>query len=323
MAVAIEERVAHHLPPLCLCPALEQDVDSRVTLAIERRKQEDKAAQDESAQEEFGIRMLAQTGEHALASRHGAHEVKADKAAEDAQQDTYRRTVEHPGRGEREVEERLRAHQNIGETGGCDTRDEDGQKRSHRQVDHQHLEREDQSGYRCLEDSGNGGTGSAAHQQNHRLLVHAEDLSQIGTDGRTGKHNRRLGSHRTAEANGDARSHHRRPAVVAAQLGVFGRDGVEHAGNTMRDIVAHHILDKERREVNAHDWEEQEEQVVRVLDKSRCEQNLYLVHDSMQEIACHRGEHPDDKGEDECHLAVGNMFLLPGHHLVDPTFPCF
>ena len=110
---------------------------------------------------------------------------------------------------------------------------------------------------------------------------------------------------------------------MAAQLGVLGRDGVEHAGNTMRDIVAHHILDKERREVNAHDWEEQEEQVVRVLDKSRCEQNLYLVHDSMQEIACHRGEHPDDKGEDECHLAIGNMFLLPGHHLVDPTFPCF
>ena len=50
MAVAIEERVAHHLPPLYLCSALEQDVDSRVALAIERREQEDKAAQDESAQ---------------------------------------------------------------------------------------------------------------------------------------------------------------------------------------------------------------------------------------------------------------------------------
>ena len=65
----------------------------------------------------------------------------------------------------------------------------------------------------------------------------------------------------------------------------------------MRDIVAHHILDEQRREVDTHDREEQEEQIIGTLLESRSEQILYLVYDGMQEEACHRSEQTDEEGE--------------------------
>ena len=87
----------------------------------------------------------------------------------------------------------------------------------------------------------------------------------------------------------------------------------------MRDIVAHHILDEQRREVDAHDREQQEEQIVRALLESRSEQILYLMYDGMQEEACHRSKQTDEEGENQGHLLVGNVILLPGNQLRHPA----
>ena len=63
----------------------------------------------------------------------------------------------------------------------------------------------------------------------------------------------------------------------------------------MGNIISDHIFNKEHGEVNAHNREEQEEQVIGALVKSRSEQQLYFVHNAVQEISCHRRQKADDK----------------------------
>ena len=82
----------------------------------------------------------------------------------------------------------------------------------------------------------------------------------------------------------------------------------------MRDIVSHHILDKERGKVDAHDRKQEEKQIVGAFLKTRSEQYLYLVHDTMQEKSGNGGKQTDDKSQDKRHLAVGDMLLLPRYH---------
>ena len=106
---------------------------------------------------------------------------------------------------------------------------------------------------------------------------------------------------------------------MGLELGIFGRNGVKHTGDTVGNIISDHIFNKEHGEVNAHNREEQEEQVIGALVKSRSEQQLYFVHNAVQEISCHRRQKADDKSQDKGHLAVRNMFFLPIHHLTDPS----
>ena len=86
----------------------------------------------------------------------------------------------------------------------------------------------------------------------------------------------------------------------------------------MGNVISDHIFDKEHGEVDAHNREEQEEQVVGALVESRSEQQLYFVHDAVQEISCHRRQKADDESQDKGHLAVRDMLLLPIYH---PAYP--
>ena len=181
--MTIEKRIAHHHVPVGLGSTLQQDVDCRISLAIERWEEEDETAQDDASEEQFDIRILLQLGEESLAGRHGSHEVETHETAEYAQQDARRHTVELPWVGKREIEERFLTHQDITETGGRNTGDEDRQQRGHREIYHQHLEREDETCDWGFEDTSNGGTRTASYEQYHRFLVHAEYLSQITSDG--------------------------------------------------------------------------------------------------------------------------------------------
>ncbi len=106
----------------------QQNVDCRISFAIERWEEEDETAQDDASEEQFDIRILLQLGEESLAGRHGSHEVETHETAEYAQQDARRHTVELPWVGKREIEERFLAHQDITETGGRNTGDEDRQQ---------------------------------------------------------------------------------------------------------------------------------------------------------------------------------------------------
>ena len=107
------------------------------------------------------------------------------------------------------------------------------------------------------------------------------------------------------------------------ESGILGRDGVKHTGNTMRNIVPHHILDKKRGKVNTNNREKQEEQIITALLEPGSKQQLYFVHDTMQEETCHRSKQTYHKGEDKSHLTVGNMFLLPNNESFYPALFVF
>ena len=191
--------------------------------------------------------MLLQLAEHALAYRHRTYEVETHKSACDAENDARRHTLHAPHAVEVEAEQRRAAHEDIREARSRDRCREDRQQRRHAQVDHQHFEREHQSGYGRLEDAGDGGGSTAANKQNQLLLVHAEQSSEVGTDSRTREHDRRLGTYRSAEADGDSRRHNRCPAVVPFQSRLLRGYSVEDARDTVRDVVLHHVAHEERR----------------------------------------------------------------------------
>ena len=77
-----------------------------------------------------------------------------------------------------EGEQRVAAHENVGEACCRDACHKDGQQRCHAQVYHEHLKGEHKSGYRSLEDACNGGGGATAHKQHKGLVVHLEQLPE-------------------------------------------------------------------------------------------------------------------------------------------------
>ena len=85
LVVPVEERTAHHLPPVFHILSLQQHVDSRISLAIERREEEDERTQNQSTKEQLYVGIRRKLGKEALACRHGAHEIKAHQTAKDAQ----------------------------------------------------------------------------------------------------------------------------------------------------------------------------------------------------------------------------------------------
>ena len=102
----------------------------------------------------------------------------------------------------------------IGETSSCHARHENRQQGRHRHINHQHLQREHQSGNRRLKDTCDSSCRTTAYQRHQHFPVEMEDLSEVGTNGRTRQHNRRLSTHRTTKADSDGRSNDRRPTVM-------------------------------------------------------------------------------------------------------------
>ena len=77
LVVPVEERTAHHLPPVFHILSLQQHVDCRIALAVERREEEDERTQNQSAKQQFYVWIRRKLGKKALTRRHGAHEIKA------------------------------------------------------------------------------------------------------------------------------------------------------------------------------------------------------------------------------------------------------
>ena len=55
-----------------------------IALTIERREQENQRAQNQSANDQFDIRLILETGKHILTGIHGTDEVKTYQSASDA-----------------------------------------------------------------------------------------------------------------------------------------------------------------------------------------------------------------------------------------------
>ena len=193
------------------------------------------------------------------------------------------------------MEQGIAAQEQIGKHRGCHTRYQDGQQRCHRQVDHQHLEGEHQTGNRGLEDTGDGSGGTTAHQQHQLFTVEVELLSDVRADGRASQHDGRLGTHRTTEADGDGRRDDRRPAVMTFQPRPLARDGIENPGDTMRDIVFHHIAHEQRGEIDTDDGVDKVQPVERRVVEPRGQQHLNLLDDPVQHVGRHRCQQSDDQ----------------------------
>ena len=92
------------------------------------------------------------------------------------------------------MEHRLCPREDIGHGSRRHRRDEQGQDRGHRQVEHQHLDHEDQTGDRRLKDPGHGARGTTTDQQHQCLLLHPKQPSEVRANGGPGQHDRRLRS---------------------------------------------------------------------------------------------------------------------------------
>ncbi len=142
------------------------------------------------------------------------------------------------------------------------------------------------------------------------LLPMAEPVSTIGASAPTDPPNPMV----IPEATTDDQQ------LCPLQFRLLGRNRIEHSRDTMRDIVSHHILDKERGKIDAHDREQEEKQIVGAFLKTRSEQYLYLVHDTMQEKSGNGGKQTDDKSQDKrhrrseicsfCHATI--LAIVPG-----------
>ena len=141
--------------------------------------------------------------ENTLHPTHGPREVERHQAAEDAQEDDVGDAPQSERLVQMEAEHGFLPGDNVGQRGCRHRRDEQGQQRGHRQVYHEHLQREHQPRDGCLEDAGHSTRRAASHEEHQRAVLHLEDATQIGADGRAGKHDGCLRPHRTAEADGD------------------------------------------------------------------------------------------------------------------------
>ena len=316
--MAIEQGTAQHLVPVGLSLAVEQQVDAVVALAVERREEEDERAEQQAANEEADVGAVLEAGKHVLAGIHGADEVEADQSARHAQEDAGRHAVHGPVAVKMEAEEHGIARKDVGEARGGDTRHEDGQERGHGEVNHQHLEREDESGNGGLEDAGDGSGGTAADEGHERLVVQTEHLAQVGADGRAGEHDGSLGTHGTAKADGDGRSNDAGPHVVGLQPRAVRRDGIEDARDAVRDIVLDNVAHEERGQVDTDDGIDQVEPVVGVSLEVTRQQCHDLVDESMEHEGRHRRQQTYQERQDKQKHLVAHVLHAP---LVQPLYP--
>ena len=120
-------------------------------------------------------------------------------------------------------------------------------------------------------------------------------MSQVAADGRAREHNRRLGTHGAAEADGDTRGDDARPRVMPFDLALLAGNGVENLGDAVADIIAHHVAHKEAREQNTDDGVQQIEPVGSRDGEVMRQQVLYLVDEPFQQQPRQCREHANDK----------------------------
>ena len=197
--------------------------------------------------------VLPHTGEHFLAGGHQPDEIEADEAAEDAEEDGSRHPLHLPWSVEGEMEERVAPHEDVGEAGGGDAGDEDGHERCHGEVDHEHLDGENQARHGRFEDAGDGGSRTTSHEHHHGLPPEPESLPEVASYGGASEDDGRLGSYTATETDGDGGGDDRAPAVVPPQPALFSADGIEDARDAVADVVFDDIADEERSEVDTDD----------------------------------------------------------------------
>ena len=107
---------------------------------------------------------VGEAGVDPFDAQHGAGEVERDESAEDAQQEDVGDALHDELLRLRKLEHGFGAGEDVRHRGGRDGRDEQGQDGRHRQVEHEYLDDEDQSGDRGLEDTRYSARGTTADE---------------------------------------------------------------------------------------------------------------------------------------------------------------
>ena len=107
------------------------------------------------------------------------------------------------------------------------------------------------------------------------------------------------------------------------QAGLVGRDGIEDAGDAMRDIVLDDIPHKERCQVDTHDRIDQIEPVGPGLLEGAGEEHHNLIDNPVEGESCHCREETNEQGQDENEHPVADMLHAPlMQALEDSRFTC-
>ena len=178
-----------------------------ITFAIERRKKEDGTAEEETSNNPF-LPWVGDFLELVFCPEGATGEVERRKATEHTKQKDIRDSFDCEVHRLGEIEQSLATLDSISHACCCDSTDEERHDRRCRKVEHQHLDREQESSDRSLEDAGNTSSGATTQKYHHGVLVETEGASEVAANGRACEHDRSLGTDRTTKADGDARCKH-------------------------------------------------------------------------------------------------------------------
>lgn len=110
---------------------------------------------------------------------HGTGKIPGYQSAENSQCNGVWNTFQRERIIQVKLEHGFRTCEQIRNRSCRHTGNQQGKQRSHGQVNHQHLQRKDHTGNRCLEDTRNRPGGSTSHQQHQRLVVHTKILPRF------------------------------------------------------------------------------------------------------------------------------------------------
>ena len=197
----------------------QQAVDRRIPVAVQRGHQIDQASQPQSTHQQSDVSIAEVLFEEF--SDPGIDPGKMDRCHrhEKGQQYVIENTLQVKGRVLRKIERQGLPHEKIGDQDTCSRRQDKGDKRSHRQVEGEHFDHENDPRHRNFKYGCQRRRRTATQQQGTRLGVQVEHPGKIGPDRRPRPHGRPFESHGAAEPYGKGRGDERRIGGTERQDG--------------------------------------------------------------------------------------------------------
>ena len=88
-------------------------------------------------------------------------------------------------------------------------------------------------------------------------------------------------------------------------------DGIENAGDAMRDVVLHHIAYKKHRDEDTHNGIDEIKEVEAGGIEAPCQQRHNLVDEPVKHVGSHRREQSHEERQHEHEHALTNMSGAP------------
>ena len=240
---------------------VDDGIDAVVTLPKEGREDEDESAEGCAADERAHVD-IGDAFHLPVQPTRGAQKEDRHQSCEESQHYVKRDVTHQKGLHGVEGEHHRLAPKEERHHRTSDGGDQQRQDSTARQVEHQHLEGEDECRNGCLEDGRHRRCRATRQQQGGVLAVHLEETRHVGTDGRARQHNGRLQSYGTAKTHRDGTRHHGGIDVVKTQLAVTLADSLQHDADPMTQVISHNLLHKKQSKQDANGWKDQ----IQILD---------------------------------------------------------